>query len=1012
MLRLTWRLMRRHPGRLIAAGLAIVISTMFSTAALVAVDTTMTVIQKNLSASYGSADLVVVAHDHFTNGEEFPITAEQQRAMGKVAGVEAVGPIPTYTGIQTPYTVSTASGSVALQAVRPRDDAAFRLTTVVRGARPTGDRQIALDDRDAKRLGVDVGGTVTVTLNSFACSQDQDADSQTGGGDTTPKDVSSNCQPPAAPAGVTYRSLGATSGPNDATGLYTTTATVSGIVRGDQAQSMYDIGDRGSLRVLGDSGSVLVGPAALIAVDTEYDEQPNGMLVTLKPGARRATVAAAIEKAVNQPALRNTYDSTSGASIQATRVQAMTPVEAGFAELHQDFGPRILYVAILLVFAAIALLIAGLVIANTFQVLIAQRTRLLALLRLTGATRTQVRRSIRWEAAIMGAVGAVGGIVCGAAIIELTLLCLRRLVPDALLPSLVTLTPWALGIPLVAGIGTSLIAARTPARLATHVSPIAALRPVPAPTLRRPAGRKRLIASLAMGLGGAVCAVAAVIAAFASSRYNAHHSMSDMGQGVLVTAILLLGIAGAGACVVGVILGTVFWVPKLVGRICRALGRFGPAARVAAANTVRNPRRTSATAAALIIGVALIATVSAGAASARVALTDSSHEDYGYAVGTEPGLWFTPSSNTADTTPITNYESVFPNALAAKVSQVNGIGAVLAGRSGLIHFAFHTPGEPAGLETSATTAKSYAPRAGTMPVLVIDPAVAAKVFPTDTTLVKTLRAGKAAVSLDWFVGDDDIDVADPVDFEKAYPTLTLAGDLGQKTLPVSLDQLTFPVGDGAITTEALAPIVISTAEATSILSAPTLTDLWASMAPKADSYRVMEQVKALTAQYPDQWGDAAYLGGWAAHQYDTERGIDLAEDALMVLLGVAVLIALVGVANTLSLSVLERRRETALLRALGLTRRRSARSVGIEGLFTALFGAVCGLILGTAFGCGVVYMIEGFSTDPGQAARGVAVAPLHIVAVLVLAAVAGVVASVVPARANGRIDPALALASE
>src|SRR5690606_37926763 len=149
----------------------------------------------------------------------------------------------------------------------------------------------------------------------------------------------------------------------------------------------------------------------------------------------------------------------------------------------QTGGQDIVFLVFVMTFAAIALLIAAMVITNTFQVLVAQRTRTLALLRCIGAGTGQLYRSVLLEAAILGLVASVAGIVVGAGLAQLALAVAPGFDLGVPLPATITVTTQTVLLPLAVGVGVTVLAAIAPARSATRVAPLAALRPSDAPTL-------------------------------------------------------------------------------------------------------------------------------------------------------------------------------------------------------------------------------------------------------------------------------------------------------------------------------------------------------------------------------------------------------------------------------------------------------------------------------------------------------------------------------------------------
>ncbi len=172
-------------------------------------------------------------------------------------------------------------------------------------------------------------------------------------------------------------------------------------------------------------------------------------------------------------------------------------------------------------------------------------------------------------------------------------------------PTVVRPTVASVVAPLAVGLVVTVLAALTPARVATRVAPIAALRPADAPAAGSRAGRFRLVVSLVLVVGGALLLAGGVA----------------LSQQILVAAVGI-AILGGAASFVGLLVGAVFWMPRVVAAIGGLVGRLGMPARLAAANTGRNPARTAATSTALLIGVTLVAMMSTGAVTARATLDD------------------------------------------------------------------------------------------------------------------------------------------------------------------------------------------------------------------------------------------------------------------------------------------------------------------------------------------------------------------------------------------------------
>ncbi|MEN0128226.1 MAG: FtsX-like permease family protein [Brevundimonas sp.] len=590
-------------------------------------------------------------------------------------------------------------------------------------------------------------------------------------------------------------------------------------------------------------------------------------------------------------------------------------------------------IMLVLGFAAVALLVAGLVISNTFQVLVAQRTRTLALLRCIGARRSQLRGSVVLEAGLLGVVSSALGIAGGAALAQAALWALDGANVGGTLPTTIVVTAPTVLVPLAVGTLVTVLASLVPARAATRVAPIAALRPADAPAVRSTAGTVRLVLSLVLAIGGFAGLVLSIAAAHVSPMLG-----------------LALGILCGAASFVGVLMGAVFWVPRVVGFVGKALARTGSSARLAAANSVRNPRRTAATSTALLIGVTLVALMSTGAASARTSVTQGLDEHYTVDVL----LTATSATESKDGTYV-------PDPLpAGTLQQVLSVAGVA---------------DAVELPTAVVTSLD-----GSMlhEVVGVDPARARAVL-RDDGLVAGLEDGVLLTS-DEITGSSGVEVEATVGGQPA----------GGKGLTLELVHSPHQL--------ATQPAIVTRETLHELAPDAPATTMWVRLAPHTSAARVLSDIRETV-------GSDVMAESGAAEREGYEATIDQLLAIVVGLLGVAVLIALIGVANTLSLSVLERRRESATLRAIGLSRRRLRLSLGIEGMLIAGVGALLGVLLGLVYGwAGSAIVFGSFGT------LHLAVPWLDLVLVVAVAIAAGLLASVLPARRAARTSPVAALA--
>lgn len=561
---------------------------------------------------------------------------------------------------------------------------------------------------------------------------------------------------------------------------------------------------------------------------------------------------------------------------------------------------------LLLLFAAVAGFVAVLVVANTFTILFAQRARDVALLRCVGATRRQVLRAVRRESVVLAVAASTLGVV-GGALVGYGLTAAVRAFAGAGRVGAVSLSPAWLVAAWVGGIVTTVAAAWWPTRSVLRVSPLDALRPASAPTARTRSGRVRLalgVATFAMGAAGLAVAI--------SQRSMPLMLPSGM---VNFVGILLLG-------------------PILVPALLRLLGRCvgsNPSARIAAANAVRNPRRSAATAASLLVGVTLATAVLTGMASARAAIDEQMDADHPVDAGLLSSTAL-PASVVEDVAATRDVErTVTLDGLVGTVGEVDSAVVV-------------------GVDSEAL---SVVRDRG-----VVSPA-------PDEVLLPTSLAG-----------------------DLAWPeTVQVRGESGTETLRprfVSGDW-----GDAAL----VAPAVLDRLGPSSPLAA------WVETSAGADPETVDTALEGVARDAGATYGSALEQRAYVDLQ------LDVLVWAVLGLLGVAVLIALTGIANTLGLSVLERGREHALLRALGLTRGQLQRVLAVEGVMLATVAAVLGTVVGTAYGwVGVRTVVAVVAPD-----ATVSIPVVQLLAVVAVAALAGLAACVLPARRSGRVAPAAGL---
>ncbi|AYY11440.1 FtsX-like permease family protein [Actinobacteria bacterium YIM 96077] len=604
-------------------------------------------------------------------------------------------------------------------------------------------------------------------------------------------------------------------------------------------------------------------------------------------------------------------------------------------------------VAVLMGFGAIALFTAGMVISNTFAVVVAQRTRELALLRCVGATRRQIRRGILAEAGVLGVVTSVAGVGAGIGLTQILVQVLGRLADMSWIPDGINIAASAIALPLLLGTLVTLIAALWPARAATRIAPLAALR-MPASLMagQRTSTRRWVSSALLVAIGAGLLAVG-VAASDAGS----------VGLGIGV------GVLGGAVSFLGILLGTVVLVPLTVAVLGRAVRRFsGVPARMAVVNVLRHPGRTAATAASLLIGVTLVATVSVGVSSAQASALDELDQRYPVDVAVGYSL----DQIRAGETDTAAFE--LSTGVTEAVRGVDGVTTAIPLR---------------GARLEASSAESENPARADVSVQGVDPDAARDVARSDSGL-EELRPGKVALSAV---------TASQLGLERG-DRMRLGSDAAEVELEVVSTE--FRTASVLVTDDDLADLVPD---------APGNV-LWLGLDATADPAEVIRDIEdAVSAAAGGTTAPA--VAGAAAERAEFERVLDMVLAVMTGLLAVTVVIALVGVGNTLSLSVIERARESATLRALGLTRRQLRSMLVMEGALIAIAGAVLGILLGLAYG-----LVGALTAVGGTWSVTFSVPWGRVIAIVVVVVLAGMIASVLPGRRAATEPPVVALATE
>lgn len=585
-------------------------------------------------------------------------------------------------------------------------------------------------------------------------------------------------------------------------------------------------------------------------------------------------------------------------------------------------------------FAGIAFLVGIFLIVNTFSMLVAQRTREIGLMRAIGSSRKQVNRSVLLEAVLLGIVGSILGVGAGIGL-AVGLMKVMGAVGMELSTQDLTIA-WTTPVAgLALGVIVTVLAAYIPARRAGKISPMAALRDAGTPA---DAKSGRLRAGIGLILTGAG---AAALWATTQADKSSDGSLF-LGLGVVLTLI--------GFIVIG---------PLLAGVVVRVLGvvvlrLFGPVGRMAERNALRNPRRTGATAAALMIGLALVACLSVVGSSMVASATEELDKSVGadFIVQSSGGQLIVPKAVQA--------VKAVPD--LEHVTDGKAVDAVLTAADG--------SKEDEGLSA------------------------------TNPTYQEDLRRETVSGNLADAYGKDAMSVGNDYATRhhvKVGDRLTVAFK-GGDTVKLKVAAITSDdtnIDQGAMYTN------ITTAERYVPADKMPTDQIMLAKAKDGKEKEAYAALKDALAAYP---------------QYNVENQADFKQslkdqigqllNIVYGLLALAIIVAVLGVVNTLALSVVERTREIGLMRAIGLSRRQLRRMIRLESVVIALFGALLGLGLGMGWGTSAQKLL---------ALEGLGVLEIPwptIVTVFVASAFVGLFAALIPAFRAGRMNVLNAIATD
>lgn len=656
-------------------------------------------------------------------------------------------------------------------------------------------------------------------------------------------------------------------------------------------------------------------------------------------------------------------------SLLPSRFSLMSRHEVGVRAVRNVSNGTNFVTMFLLSFGILALLISSLVIANTFQVLVAQRRRTLALLRVIGAQSHQLYAAVLLEAAILGVISAAVGVLCAIGFMGAISNVNINSGPLSKIPLIVSLP--AVVWPIAIGTIVTVLASMSAARSATKVTPMEALRPMDLIKDKR--------ASIIRAVFGVVFIVVGILAAALSATSLASMIARKSPTAGSDSWMTLLGaMFGCALVFIGIIITATFWMPFAMKATGAIMALCGPASKVANANVQRNPRRVAATGTALLIGVTLVSTVVTGAMCGKATLKGVVDDRYSVDI-------------------IIQGKNV-DESLAADISKISGIK--------------HTELLPAVPMTfkNAKGKTEYAMAAG-----VDNTDQLKNVMHTDLDGVninkdsillpkfnneggEPFELKKGNLSLQAYVEKYDSS-EDSVD--SITPFTGMNTDSSNNDKSITVKQVQFKKYRN-VNIYSRNTAFVSKSYFNNYLKPTTHILLISVDSSKANLVDIVKNIRNITSSYAE-----VMAGGSVFQRAQWESAIDIMMMLLVGLIAVAVVIALIGVANTLSLSVIERTKESATLRAIGMTRGQVRRSLALEATLISLTSTVSGLIVGTAFGWIGSYMV--FSAI----GKVPFVIDWTIYAVLALIALlAALLSSVLPARRAVKSSPVVALAED
>ncbi|MEU1199555.1 FtsX-like permease family protein [Streptomyces sp. NPDC005813] len=701
------------------------------------------------------------------------------------------------------------------------------------------------------------------------------------------------------------------------------TADKHHLKRGDELRTIAVTGDFRA-KIVGIASFKVTNPGAAVV----YFDTATAQRELLGSTGRFTHINVTAAAGVTDARLKQDVTATLGAGTYKVRTQKETADEN-----RSDVGSFMDVIKYaMLGFAGIAFLVGIFLIINTFSMLVAQRTREIGLMRAIGSSRKQINRSVLVEATLLGVFGSILGVGAGVGL-AVGLMKIMSSMGMELSTRDLTVKATTPVVGLLLGIVVTVLAAYLPARRAGKVSPMAALRDAGTPADGK--------AGLVRGLIGLVLTGAGAAALYAAATADkASDGSLVLGAGVVLTLI--------GFVIVG---------PLLAGGVVRVISAvllraFGPVGRMAERNALRNPRRTGATGAALMIGLALVACLSVVGSSMVASATSELDKSVGADFIVQGNQRIVPQAEKAmQTTPG-----------LAHVTRYKDVKATLTSPDGKTDDSGITAADPSYADDlrRETTAGELRAAYGKDALSVGSDYATKHHVKVGDTLTVAFDHGSTAKLKVAAITDDDTSI-----------------DQGARYTSIATMKKYLPA-------DRIPPNEIMFAKAKDGQEKEAYAALKKAMEPYPQ-YQVRDQTD-FKQELKDQVGQLLNM--------------------VYGLLALAIIVAVLGVVNTLALSVVERTREIGLMRAIGLSRRQLRRMIRLESVVIALFGALLGLGLGMGWGATAQKLL---------ALEGLNVLDIPwptIIGVFIGSAFVGLFAALIPAFRAGRMNVLNAIATD